>query len=123
MRFEQLECLLQIAETGSFTEAAKKLYLTQQAVSMSIKQLEQELDRTLIIRENGKVLFTKHGEEVVAAARNILYEKERILTSVQQISDADTLRVSGDYFNLLCSQFGFASYCCTATGEGTDNAL
>ena len=42
MRFEQLECLLAVDETGSFVGAAQKLFLTQQAVSMSMKQLEQE---------------------------------------------------------------------------------
>ena len=41
MRFEQLECLLAVEETGSFVGAAQKLFLTQQAVSMSMKQLEQ----------------------------------------------------------------------------------
>jgi len=87
MRFEQLECLVQIAETGSFTEAAKRLYLTQQAVSMSIKQLEQELNQTLIIRETSKVMLTQYGEDVVASARTILHEKETILANVVQAQE------------------------------------
>ena len=54
MRFEQLECLLAVEETGSFVGAAQKLFLTQQAVSMSMKQLEQELGQTILVRENKK---------------------------------------------------------------------
>lgn len=81
MRFEQLECLLQIAETGSFTEAAKKLYLTQQAVSMNIKQLERELEETLIIRENTNIHFTARGEQVLASAKVIVEEKNNIMAS------------------------------------------
>lgn len=40
MRFEQLNCLVEIAETGSITAAAQKLFISQQAVSTSVKQLE-----------------------------------------------------------------------------------
>ena len=58
MRFEQLECLLAVEETGSFVGAAQKLFLTQQAVSMSMKQLEQELGQSLLIRENKKIIFS-----------------------------------------------------------------
>ena len=52
MRFEQLECLLAVEETGSFVGAAQRLFLTQQAISMSMKQLEQELGQPLLVREN-----------------------------------------------------------------------
>lgn len=81
MRFEQLECLLQIAETGSFTEAAQELYLTQQAVSMNIKQLEQELGETLITRENTHIYFTDCGERVLASAKIIIQEKNNLIHS------------------------------------------
>lgn len=87
MRFEQLECLVLISATGSFTETAKRLFLTQQAVSMNIKQLEQELGTDLIIRENNKVIFTKNGEFVVEAARMILQEKQQISAVQHQLSE------------------------------------
>ena len=43
MRLEQLKCLVDIAQTGSITGTAQRMYATQQAVSKSIKQLEKEL--------------------------------------------------------------------------------
>ena len=53
MRFEQLECLLAVEETGSFVGAAQKLFLTQQAISMSMKQLEQELGQPVTVVATG----------------------------------------------------------------------
>ena len=43
MRFEQLRCLQEIAKTGSITSAAKNLFISQQAVSASVKHLEEEM--------------------------------------------------------------------------------
>ena len=79
MRFEQLECLLAVEETGSFVAAAQKLFLTQQAVSMSMKQLEQELGQTILVRENKKIVYTPFGEEVVEFAHNILNQRDAFL--------------------------------------------
>ena len=79
MRFEQLECLLAVEETGSFVGAAQKLFLTQQAVSMSMKQLEQEIGQTILIRENKKIFFTSFGEEVVKFAHSILNQRDAFL--------------------------------------------
>ena len=79
MRFEQLECLLAVEETGSFVGAAQKLFLTHQAVSMSMKQLEQELGQTILVRENKKIVYTPFGEEVVEFAHNILNQRDAFL--------------------------------------------
>ena len=85
MRFEQLECLLAVEETGSFVGAAQKMFLTQQAVSMSMKQLEQELGQTILIRENKKTNFTAFGEEVVVFARKMLNDRDEFLRHAQSI--------------------------------------
>ncbi|MBQ2777204.1 MAG: LysR family transcriptional regulator, partial [Peptococcaceae bacterium] len=79
MRFEQLECLLAVEETGSFVGAAQKLFLTQQAISMSMKQLEQELGQPLLVRENKKIIFTPFGEEVLAFSRKMLNDRDEFL--------------------------------------------
>lgn len=53
MDIKQLNHLIAICETGSFTRAAKRLSLAQPALSQSIKKLEQELGVTLIGRSQG----------------------------------------------------------------------
>ena len=59
MRIEQLRCIVDIAETGSLTATAQRQFITQQAVSKTIKQLEKELDATLLIRTHAGVSFTE----------------------------------------------------------------
>ena len=44
MRLDQLKYLVDIAQTGSITSTSQRFFVTQQAVSKSIKQLETELD-------------------------------------------------------------------------------
>ena len=70
---------LTLVRVGSFTEAAKRLFLSQQAVSKQVAKLEQDLDCTLLNRERGKLVLTDVGkiyykafgqmEEIYSAAR------------------------------------------------------
>ena len=50
MNPKQLHCFITAAQEGSFSKAAKKLYLSQQALSKTIDKLEEELDVPLFIR-------------------------------------------------------------------------
>ncbi|MBQ3120777.1 MAG: LysR family transcriptional regulator, partial [Peptococcaceae bacterium] len=68
MRIEQLHCIVDIAETGSITATAQRQFVTQQAVSKTIKQLEKELNATLLIRTRTGVSFTEIGKELVTFA-------------------------------------------------------
>ena len=95
MRFEQLECLLAVEETGSFVGAAQKLFLTQQAVSMSMKQLEQEMGQTILIRENKKIIFTPFGEEVVAFSRKMLHDRDKFLEHAHtRVAETEALQIN-----------------------------
>jgi len=79
MRFEQLNCLVEIEKAGSITAAAQKLFITQQAVSLNIKQLEKELGCPLLIRTKTGVQLTDNGKKTVVFAKNVLQEKEALL--------------------------------------------
>ncbi len=83
MRMEQLRCLVDIAQTGSLTSTAKRLFVSQQAVSKSIKQLEDELGVVLLIRTKTGVSFTEEGIEVVAFARKVLAEQDALVQNFQ----------------------------------------
>lgn len=58
----KLETFLAVCETKKFTVAAKKLNLTQPAISQHIKQLEQEYNVKLFARVNNEMVLTKNGE-------------------------------------------------------------
>ncbi len=81
MNLKQLEHLLALAETGSFSRAADRLHLTQSALSRSIQMLEDDLDARLIDRMGRRNELTPLGETVAARARHL-------------VSDADDLRRS-----------------------------
>lgn len=67
------------AETGSLTETAKKLYISQPAVSQAIKKLEEELNVKLFIRsKRSSLILTDVGRETLTLA-NQMYELENRL--------------------------------------------
>ena len=67
-----LRSLVAVADHGGVTRAATALNLTQSAVSMQIKRLEEMLDLTLLERANRRVSLTAPGEQLVGYARRML---------------------------------------------------
>ena len=72
-----------VATTLSFSEASRQLFISQSAVSQSIKTLEKRLNHTLFIRSTKKVLLTPEGElllQHVKPALEMLDEGEALLS-------------------------------------------
>lgn len=67
-----LRAFVAISETGGFTRAARRLNLTQPAVSHQIRRLEEQLDRSLIRRTTRRLTLTGDGEDFLHHARQIL---------------------------------------------------
>ena len=80
MTFQQLTYLLEVQKVGSFSQAAKNLFITQSAVSNAILSLEKEVGEPIFIRSQYGLAPTPRGEEVIRHA-------ERICDSMQQITD------------------------------------
>lgn len=73
-----------VATSLSFSEAARQLYISQSAVSQSIKTLEKKLNQTLFVRSTKKVVLTPAGETLlqhVKPAMQMLSEGEELLSS------------------------------------------
>ena len=83
MRMEQLRCLVDIAQTGSLTSTAQRLFVSQQAISKSMKQLEKELGVELLVRTNMGVQVTPAGEKVVAFAQKVLEEEQWLVNEIK----------------------------------------
>ncbi len=62
---------MKVVETGSFSKAAKELYLTQPTVSAHISALEKELKVRLFIRNTKEVTMSEAGQELYKYARQI----------------------------------------------------
>lgn len=88
INYELYKVFYYVAITLSFSEASKKLYISQSAVSQSIKVLEKKLNQTLFIRSTKKVQLTPEGEILlrhVEPAMNLIKRGEA------QILEANTL--------------------------------
>jgi len=81
----QLRAFTSLARTGSFTLAAKELYLSQSAVSHSMKALEQDVGCRLLDRLGKKVLLTQAGEQLLHHAQKILSEMSQARESLRQL--------------------------------------
>ena len=62
---DSMRALTVIAETGGITRAAKRLNLSQSAVSHKMKRLERKLNRSLFARTDGKVYLSAGGEKLL----------------------------------------------------------
>lgn len=84
MRMEQLRCLVDIAQTGSLTSTAQRLYMTQPAVSQRIKQLELDMGVELLVRTKTGTELTPVGERMVKYAKEILALEEEMQLICEQ---------------------------------------
>ncbi|MCQ2239787.1 MAG: LysR family transcriptional regulator [Bacteroidaceae bacterium] len=76
MELRQLQYFVGIAECGSFSEASRKLFVSQSAISQQIKLLEDELGTQLFVREYNHTALTESGEELYPLARKVLFAVE-----------------------------------------------
>ena len=72
MDFHQLQYFVAIAESGSITAAAKKLFLSQPPLSMQMKRLEKELGCVLFLRGAREVQLTEAGKLLYTRAKSML---------------------------------------------------
>lgn len=72
MEIRQLRYFCAIAECRSFSEASRRCYLSQSAISQQIKLLEEELDTVLFVRTPHKVLLTEGGKVLLPMARDLV---------------------------------------------------
>ena len=79
MNLSQLRYAKAVAETGSFTLAAERCYVTQPTLSNGIAQLEQELEERLFKRTTRTVALTAFGEHIMPYIGNILDANDELL--------------------------------------------
>lgn len=91
----QLEHFLAVAETGSFSRAADKLFLTQSALSRSIQSLESEVGGPLLDRIGKRNELSPLGLQVLERARRIVLEASEIQRGAELLrrADAGSMRV------------------------------
>lgn len=93
MEIRQLRAFVAIVETGTFTAGAQRVHVTQAAISMQIRQLENETGAKLFVRAPRRVLLTEPGEKLLERARQILREHDAALDEIAELTGAERGRL------------------------------
>lgn len=84
MELRQLKYFLAVADAQSFVSAASNLFLSRQAVSKSIAQLESELQVELFMRDSGGAYLTPAGIMFYERVRTIVLELDQLQAEIQK---------------------------------------
>lgn len=90
MHLDQLQLILDLAQTHSFNQTAERHYTTQQSVSYSVKQLEKELNTQIFTRSKSGVSFTQAGEYVLQYAQQVNEAYQHLLQNLGQEKNSET---------------------------------
>jgi DNA-binding transcriptional LysR family regulator len=93
---QNLKAFITVANSGSFSESAEQLHLTQSAISKRIAQLEHQIGKKLFDRIARQVTLTEAGTELLPRAQRILQEYENALQAINDLSGeaSGTLRLA-----------------------------
>lgn len=105
MNFQQLKYVTAIANSGSFREAARKLYISQPSLSSAVKELEEELGTKLFIRTNKGVSLTKAGSEFLDDAQRVLNQIELMELRFKQEERKTQFSVAAQHYDFLGNAF------------------
>lgn len=88
MRIEQLEYIIEIADSGSISTAAEKLHISQPSISQSLASLEEELNTTIFHR-------TRLGTQPTEAGKQIIEKARQIVNMIGEISKIEESQLTG----------------------------
>ena len=89
MEIRQLKAFLAIAEAKTFTAGARRVNVTQAAISMQIRQLEDEVGLQLFTRTPRRVIMTEAGEHLLDRARRIMREHDTALAEIAELGGVE----------------------------------
>ena len=87
MELRHLKYFIQVAKELNFTRAAEKIFIAQPSLSQQIKDLEEELGATLLIRKSRTLELTEEGHQFYKDAEHILELANKAKLNVKLISD------------------------------------
>ncbi len=87
MTLTELHYIVAVAQERHFSRAADRMFVTQPALSLAIKKLEEELATTIFDRRQGQIELTALGEQIVHQAQRVLEEAEQIKILAAQGKD------------------------------------
>lgn len=86
LSIRHLRAFREVAQCGSFTQAAQRLHLTQSTLTATVKQLEQEIGLTLFDRTTRRVVLTREGQQFRSVAERLISDFDTAITDLQAVA-------------------------------------
>lgn len=93
MTIRHLKIFLAVAESGSMSAAAKKLFITQPSVSQAIRELEEHYQIRLFERLNHRLYITEEGRRLLEEARPVIQDFDMLETNMTYLRGSHCLRI------------------------------
>lgn len=94
MNFEQFKHVIEVSKAGSFNQAANNLFMSQAALSISIKNLESELHQKIFTRNSRGVQLTSFGQEFLSYIIPICVQMEQLEKMRKRTNEKGSLSVA-----------------------------
>jgi DNA-binding transcriptional LysR family regulator len=94
MEYRQLLNFLGVCEERNFTRASRRRFITQQGISKSIKELEDELEVPLFFRTRQGIVLTEFGTALEKAAKTYINQYHYILDTIKQLKEKSRSYIS-----------------------------
>lgn len=106
MKLEHMRLFMDVVETGSVSSAAEKSFISQQGLSVALKQMEKELHRELFTRGNRKLTLTETGQAFYHCCEKMLLLYDDFLTQTGELTTNNTFDLyitpnMANYFPLI----------------------
>lgn len=106
MNISQLKYVIEVARCSSIREAAGKLFISQPSLSMSIKELEEELGILIFERNNRGINLTDAGREFVTYAKKVMSQYDILENRyLAKNTDKEKFSVSTQHYNFAIRAF------------------
>src|ERR1700755_1902262 len=99
-----LRAFVVVAEEGSITRAAARLYITQQSLSVQMRTLETQLGAALLVRSSRGVTLTAVGEVLLREATPLLSSAERAMDAVTRSARGQELDLRVGFLSSLANE-------------------
>lgn len=106
MTLQQLKYAVTVAECGTISAAAEKLFISQPSLTAAIRELESEMGVTIFSRTNRGVIVSREGEEFLGYARQILSQAQLLQERFSGREQGEKrFAVSSQHFNFTVQAF------------------
>ena len=107
MRLQQLRYVIAIAESGSINAVAHSMFVSQSSISVSVKELEQEMGITIFNRSSRGISLTSDGVEFLSYARQVVEQADLLADRYQRgkVRAHQRLSVSSQHYAFAVNAF------------------